>query len=53
MNYCVLIMYNSVLMGAILIMRSSTTERSSALKRKSLLRCLMDGNGQGFQQYSS
>lgn len=45
MNCCVLIMYNGVPVGAILIMRSSRMEGLSALMTKSHLRCRRGGNG--------
>ena len=49
MNCCILIMYNGVPVGAILIMRSSPTGGSSVLMRKSRLRYLRDGNGQDLE----
>ena len=45
MNCCVLIMYNGVPVGAILIMRSSLTGESSVSMKKSHLRCLRGGSG--------
>ena len=52
MNCCVLIMYNGVPVGAILIMRSLLTEGLSASMTKYLLRHPKDGDGQGYLLFS-